>query len=736
MAKAALQESKNLKPIKSIEDLLVRIQSYYSNADLAFIRKAYDFSEKCHSGQIRRSGEAYISHPLSVAGILTDLNLDLPSIATGLLHDTVEDTHATLDEIEKQFGKVVSELVDGVTKLSQMEFRNTHAKQGENIRKMIVAMGRDIRVILVKLADRLHNMRTLNHMPYEKQSRIAQETLDIYAPLAHRLGLNEWKIELEDLSMRYLKPDIYYDLAEKVAKKKKEREAYIEKVKNILRDKLGEANIKCEISGRPKNLFSIYKKMQTRNIGFDQVHDILAFRIMVENLAQCYEALGIVHSLYRPIPGRFKDYIAMAKANNYQSLHTTVIGPDAERVEIQIRTQQMHEIAERGIAAHWNYKEGGTADATGINKFNWLKDLVTAHQQTNDSNEFLESIKTELFESEIYVFTPKGDVFELPEGATPLDLAYTIHTDLGHMTIGAKVDGKIVPLRHALKNGDTVEILSSKTQKPSKDWLKFCITNRAKSKIRAFIRIEERKRSIEIGKELVEKEFRSKALSTQKIFKDESSEEVQKLLKAMKVANLEDMYLQLGFGKLLASQISEFIAPNAKATGEPEVPTFLSKVIKSVVNKRRKSGSMIEVDGMADLLVRFAKCCNPIPGDSIIGFISRGRGVTVHTATCPKAYAVDVERRVDVAWNSSVDTARTTKIRVVSNDAPGLLKMMSEAFATQGVNINNAKIRTNKDHKAICIFEVSVKDVRQLLDVIKNLQKIKGVIQVDRVTQA
>lgn len=735
MAQAALQETKNLKPVKSIEDLLARIKSYYPSADLNFVQKAYEFSERCHSGQIRRSGEAYISHPLSVAGILTELHLDLPSIATGLLHDTVEDTHATLEEVEKEFGKVVADLVDGVTKLSQMEFRNTHAKQGENIRKMIVAMGRDIRVILVKLADRLHNMRTLNHMPYEKQSRIAQETLDIYAPLAHRLGLNAWKIELEDLSMRYLKPDIYYDLAEKVAKKKKERESYIEKVKNILRDKLSEAGITCEISGRPKNLFSIYKKMQTRSIEFDQVHDILAFRIMVGNVAQCYEALGIVHSLYKPIPGRFKDYIAMAKANNYQSLHTTVIGPDAERVEIQIRTGQMHEIAERGIAAHWNYKEGGAADSVGINKFNWLKDLVMAHQQTNDASEFLESVKTELFESEIYVFTPKGDVFELPEGASPLDLAYTIHTDLGHMTIGAKVDGKIVPLRHPLKNGDTVEILSSKTQRPSKDWLKFCITNRAKSKIRAFIRIEERKRSIEIGKELVEKEFRNKGLSTQKIFKDENSEDVQKLLKAMKVTNLEDMYLQLGFGKLLPTQVTDFVAPGAKSTTEPETPTFLSKVIKSVVNKRKKSGSMIEVDGMDDLLVRFAKCCNPIPGDSIIGFISRGRGVTIHTATCSKAYAVDMERRVDVAWNAGADINRTTKIRVVSNDAPGLLKMMSEAFATQGVNINNAKIRTNKDHKAICIFEVAVKDVKQLLEVIKNLQKIKGVIQVDRVTQ-
>lgn len=726
----------HLKPVKTLQDLFDRIKNYFPNADLKIIERAYEYSEKCHQGQIRRSGEAYIFHPLSVAGILTELNLDLPTVATGLLHDTVEDTSATLPDIEKNFGKVIAQLVDGVTKLSQISFKDTHAKQGENIRKMIVAMGRDIRVILVKLADRLHNMRTLSHMPYEKQARIAQETLDIYAPLAHRLGLNSWKVELEDLSLRYLKPDIYYSLSEKVAKKKKEREQYIEKVKNIFKEKMEEAGIKANIQGRPKNLFSIYKKMLTRNIEFEQVHDILAFRILVDNVAQCYEALGIVHSMYKPIPGRFKDYIAMAKANNYQSLHTTVIGPEAERVEIQIRTHSMHDIAELGIAAHWNYKQGGEVDASTINKFNWLKELVTTHQQVRDSDEFLESVKTELFDSEIYVFTPKGEVLELPEGATPLDLAYSIHTNLGHMTVGAKVDGKIVPLKHQLHNGDTVEILTSKTQHPSKDWLKFCITNRAKSKIRAYIRTEERKRSIEIGKELVEKEFRNKGLSTNKYLKEENTEDVQKLFKELKVANYEDLYIQIGFGKILATKVTEILAPQIKQeTNINEEASFLSKVFKSALDKRKKSGSLIEVDGMDDLLVRFAKCCNPIPGDPIIGFISRGRGVTVHMSTCSKAYSVDSDRRVDVSWNKGTEVKRTTKIRIVSQDIPGLLKLMSEAFATQGVNISNAKIRTNKDKKAICIFEVTVKNTAQLLEVIKNLQKIKGILHVDRVVQ-
>lgn len=720
-----------LKPIENLSDLLERITSYYPGADLEVIKKAYEMSEKAHEGQIRRSGEAYISHPLSVAGILTELHLDLDTIATGLLHDTVEDTTLTLKDIETHFGKNVAALVDGVTKISQMNYKNTHAKQAENVRKMMVAMGKDIRVVIIKLADRLHNMRTLGHMPYQKQARIAEETLDIYAPLAHRLGISSWKVELEDLALRYLKPDIYYSLAQQVAMKKKAREKYIEDVKKILDSEMRKESIIVEVQGRPKHLYSIYKKMQERNIEFDQIHDVLAFRIIVGTLAQCYEALGVVHSMYRPVPGRFKDYIAMAKTNNYQSLHTTVIGPEAERIEIQIRTQKMHDVAERGIAAHWNYKLGGNIDDRTIQKFNWIQDVLSEQTNVNDSSEFLENIKTDLFDSEIYVFTPKGDVFELPEGATPLDFAYAIHTNVGAKTVGAKIDGRMVPLKHILKNGDTVEILTSTTQRPSKDWLKMCVTSRAQSKIRSFIRTEERKRATEIGKELVEKDMRSRSLSPDKYFKGQS---LEKIKEKMKIVELEELFMQVGYGKVLAHEVADLFAAPVVKTAESEQETFLQKVFKSAATKRKKSDSLVIVDGMSDLLVRYGKCCQPIPGDPIIGFISRGRGVTVHQASCQKVFSMDKDRQVDVSWNNQSESGGMTKVRIVCQDSPGLLQKLSEPFATSGVNIYNAKIRTNKDQKAICIFDVKVKNTNQLLIVIQNLQKIKGVIKVDRVT--
>lgn len=728
---ASVQDETGLKPIKVLADLLERISSYYPNADLEVIKKAYEMSEKAHEGQIRRSGEAYISHPLSVAGILTELKLDLDTIATGLLHDTVEDTTLTLKDIETHFGKNVSALVDGVTKISQMSFKNTHAKQAENVRKMMVAMGKDVRVVIVKLADRLHNMRTLSHMPYAKQARIAEETLDIYAPLAHRLGISAWKIELEDLSLRYLKPDIYYSLAQKVAMKKTEREKYISDVKKLLGEQMKKEGIGIEVQGRPKHLYSIYKKMQDRNIEFEQIHDVLAFRIIVDTVVQCYEALGVVHSNYKPVPGRFKDFIAMAKTNNYQSLHTTVIGPEAERIEIQIRTKEMHDVAERGIAAHWNYKLGGNIEKATIDKFNWIQDVLKEQSGVGDSSEFLENVKTDLFDSEIYVFTPKGDVHELPEGATPLDFAYAIHTNVGAKTVGAKIDGKMVPLKHILKNGDTVEILTSTTQKPSKDWLKMCITSRAQSKIRSFIRTEERRRAITMGQELLEKEMRGRQLSPDKYFKGQN---LEKIKEKMKVVELEELFMQIGYGKTLAHEVADLFAPAPAKNPEAEKETFLQKVFKSAATKRKKSDSLIVVDGMSDLLVRYGKCCQPIPGDPIIGFISRGRGVTVHQASCQKVFSMDNDRQVDVSWNNQSEAGGMTKVRVVCQDAPGLLQKLSEPFATHGVNIYNAKIRTNKDQKAICIFDVKVKDTNQLLTVIQNIQKIKGVIKVDRVS--
>ncbi len=726
------------KPLKSLEDLLEKVRHYYPTADLSQIEKAYRLSERAHTGQIRRSGEPYIFHPLSVAGILADLKLDLASIATGLLHDVVEDTVVTVDEIKIEFGEVVAQLVDGVTKISKMNFRNTHEKQGENIRKMIVAMGKDVRVLLVKLADRLHNMRTLNHMPYEKQALIAQETLDIYAPLAGRMGISSLKIELEDLSFRYYRPDKYYEVAQKIQKQKKERYHYIEEVKKLLNNELNRAGFKGEILGRPKHLWSIYKKMINRNVDFEQIHDLLAFRVLVDTVGECYGVLGHVHSLWKPIPGRFKDFIAMPKVNNYQSLHTTVIGPGGERVEIQIRTKEMNLIAEKGIAAHWRYKEQKNAGQIG-EQFNWLRDLVSMHQQVSSSNEFLETVKTDLFESEIYVFTPKGEVKELPENATPIDFAYSVHTGVGHTCTGARVNGKIVPLKYKLQNGDTVEVLTSKTQKPSKDWLKICVTTRAKSKIRAFVKEEQRRISQIMGRELLEKEFRKYGLSVSKYLK---ADEFEKYLKDFGVKDFDDLCVKVGYGKLEPKHLVDRVAPNIKATAATMEPTakseqsFLDKIFKSAVRKN-KSNSLVIVEGLDDVLVHYGRCCHPIPGDPIISFISRGRGITVHRADCSRAFSMDQERRVEVRWNKSSDSPleRSVRLMITSQDTPGLLKLMSEAFAVQGININNANIRTTKDKKAVCLFDLSVRDTSQLQNLILELQKIKGVMAVERITQ-
>ncbi len=736
MSESHVEGGLSQRPTKTLEELLNKIRSYFPQADLKIIEKAYYFSEKAHEGQIRRSGEPYISHPLAVGGILADLHLDLDSIATGLLHDTVEDTHATLEDIRREFGDSVAQLVDGVTKISQMKFKNSYEKQGENIRKMIVAMGRDVRVLLVKLCDRLHNMRTMNFMPFEKQERIAMETLEIYCPLAGRMGISSLKIELEDLCFRYYRPDMYYELVQKVRKTEAEQNRYIEDVKNVISKDLEKAGFKFEVFGRSKHLWSIYKKMQSRNIDYEQLYDVLAFRVIVESVAECYGVLGLVHSLWKPIPGRFKDFIAMPKTNNYQSLHTTVIGPGGERIEIQIRTREMHLVAERGIAAHWKYKERGkAAEDSEFQQVNWLKDLVNSHQQVKNADEFLDSVKTDLFDSEIYVFTPKGDVREFPEGATPLDFAYAVHTELGNKCTGARINGKMVPLRYQLQNGDTVEIVTSKTQEPSKDWLKFAVTNKAKQKIRQYVKEEQRRRSLALGKDLIEKEFRKFGMAAVKHLK---GLEYETFLKENGLKDLEELYVKVGYGRLEPRHLVNRVSPAtiAKEAAKTEETTFMEKVVKAAAQKTRKSNSLVSVDGMDDVLVHFAKCCHPIPGDPISGFISRGRGVTVHRADCPKAFELDQFRKVDVAWTStqaSDGQERMVRVRVISHDVPGLLKSMSEVFAVQGINIESAQIRTTKDKKAVCNFEVSVKDASQLNNAIYELQKIKGILGVTRV---
>jgi GTP pyrophosphokinase len=740
----ALADKKIISPgAQSLDDLLNLVKSYNANADLALIRRAYEFSEKAHSGQLRRSGEPYISHPLGVAAILAELQLDIPSIITALLHDTVEDTVVTLKDIDTNFGPIIARLVDGVTKISLMKFRNTHEKQGENIRKMIVAMGKDVRVVLVKLADRLHNMRSLSHMPPDKQARIAEETLDIYAPLASRLGMNSIKIELEDLGFRYGQPEAYYQLVQQVATKKREREKYIDETKKVLVTELErKTKVRFEVTGRPKHLWSIFRKMQMRNIDYEQVFDILAFRVCVDSVAECYEVLGMVHSLWKPIPGRFKDFIAMPKNNNYQSLHTTVIGPEAERIEIQIRTFEMHLVAERGIAAHWQYKEeddddASQADPASFQKFSWLRELVTLHQQSSNADEFLENVKSDLFDSEIYVFTPKGDVKEFPDGATPIDFAYAVHTDVGNHIVAARVNGRLVSLKHNLASGDTVEVITSKNQTPSKDWLKSCVTTKARSKIRAVVKIEQRRRAQELGKELLEKAFRRVGAS---LARAEEKQEFKDLCVRHGCSSAEDMYIKVGYGTITPQTIMEAVKIDNKApAAQPEQDAgFIKRAFQAAVSRSKKSGSLIKVDGLNDVLVRFGKCCNPIPGDAIVGYITLGRGIAIHRSDCAKVFELDQDRRIDVEWASSSNTSdgtRTARLRVVTRDVPGLLKEMSEVFATHGMNILNAQVRTTKDLKAICLFDVNVKNTQHLSEVTSALMRLKGVIGVSRVTK-
>jgi GTP pyrophosphokinase len=721
----------------SLATIVDTIRSYYPDAKIDLVEKAYAFADEAHRGQLRSSGEPYMIHPTDVAQTLADLRLDIPSIVTGLLHDTVEDTHATREQIEKEFGKDIAELVDGVTKLSKMTFKTSEEKQAENFRKMILAMAKDIRVILVKLADRLNNMRTLEHMAPAKQQATAQETLDIYAPIANRLGISWLKIELEDLCLRYLHPDVYYKLAQRVAKKKKEREGYIEEVTQILSENLKEYEINAQIIGRAKHFYSIFKKMERQKVDFEQLFDVIAFRIIVDNITECYKALGVIHATYKPVPGRFKDYIAMPKANQYQSLHTTVIGPHGERVEIQIRTQDMNLVAERGIAAHWKYKEG-RFDSRARENVEWVNRLLEWHKDLQDPNEFLETVKIDLFAEDVFVFTPKGEVKELPHGATPLDFAYAVHTNVGHKTVGAKVNGKIVPLKHRLKSGDTIEIVTSPSQSPSKDWLKIVRSSRAKAKIRAFIKQQERERAQELGKELLEKGVRGYGLTFSKMEKDGT--ELTKAAQHFGLRTPEELYIALGYGRVTIEDVAPQLVPKEalerkveQAKAEDE--SFLRKVFNAA-KKRSESKNAITVANLDDVLIRFGRCCNPLPGDSIIGFISRGRGVSVHTATCTKAMDNDQERKVEVQWNITPErkagVRRHVKIRVLSLDEPGLLALMSQTIAACGVNIASANIRTTKDRKAIALFDVEVGDVSQLQKVTSALEGKKGVISVER----
>ena len=709
-------------------DVLERLTSYQPNADIELLKKAYVFSAKVHLGQVRLSGEPYLNHPLEVAGILTQLKLDVASVATGLLHDTVEDTLTTPKEVQENFGDEIAQLVDGLTKISRISLRSSEEHQAENFRKMILAMVKDIRVILIKLADRLHNMRTLQYHSPEKQAEIAQETLDIYAPLAHRLGIDWIKSELENLAFQYLHPEIYEEIRRKTAKKEKERARYIEEVKRTLMKKLYENHIEGEVSGRLKQIFSIYLKMKEQNIDFDQVYDITAFRVIVNSIKACYDVLGIIHSIWKPIPGKFKDYVGLPKENMYQSLHTTVIGPYGERIEIQIRTHEMHKIAEEGIAAHWKYKEGKVVGEAEDKRFTWLRQLLEWQRDLKDNQEFMEGLKVDLFPDEVYIFTPKGQVRQFPIGSTPVDFAYSIHSDIGNHCVGAKVNSKIVPLRYELRSGDTVEILTSPNQKPSKDWLKLVKTPRAKTKIRQWFTAEEREKSITLGKDILEKELQKYGLQQTKLIK---SGELVKVANEFSFQGVEDLVAAVGYGKVTANQIIGKILPQEKLEQQKE--ELEGGRLKHLIQKiTRAPKDALLIRGIDNVMVRYAGCCNPVPGDKVVGFITRGRGVTIHAADCQNALDDDPHRKVEVEWDSKKEYIYPVRIRIYSEDKKGLLAEISNSISSNEANIKNARVDTTEDRTAVSTFELEIRDLNHLNKVIKALSRIKGVHQVER----
>jgi GTP pyrophosphokinase len=714
-----------------LDDILDKVLTYNPEADAELVRRAYVFSAKVHQGQVRASGEPYLTHPLGVAMLLAELQMDTDSVVTGLLHDTVEDTFATSDEIARLFGPSVCKLVEGVTKIGKIEFRSKAETQAENFRKMLLAMSEDIRVIIVKLADRLHNMRTLEFLPPEKQRAIAEETLEIYAPLAHRLGISVVKNELEDLCLKVLKPEANKLLKEKVAEKKKEREKYIESVIGILNKALTDHGMEGEVTGRPKHFYSIYQKMEKHNLMFEQVYDLVAFRIVTKSVRDCYELLGTVHSLWKPVPGRFKDYIAMPKGNGYQSLHTTVIGPEGRRVEIQIRTEDMHRVAEAGIAAHWKYKEQGDTDDKDGMRFAWLRQLIEWHKSLEDPNEFMETVKIDLFADEVYVFTPAGEVKPFPKGSTPIDFAYKVHSEVGDHCVGAKSNGKIVPLRYEMRNGDVLEILTSPTARPTKDWIKLARTSNARQKIQHYLRRAERDRSRQLGYEMLDKELKRYEYSLAKMVKDG---DIVVHAESYGHKNVDDFFSAIGFGRLQLPKVIAKIVPEEVRNRAPREETAFEKIVKKVTG--RTSPSAVTVKGIDDVLVRFARCCNPIPGDEITGFITRGRGVTVHNVKCSAAISTDPQRRIEVAWGAGKEapptSGRPVRIRVLCVDKPGILADISKSISGEDVNIKTAQIRTTRDNKASGTFEVHVKNTQQLHQVMQAVGKVKGVISVSR----
>lgn len=710
-----------------LNDLTSQILSYHPTADVSLVEKAYVYSAKVHKGQVRLSGEPYLSHPLEVAGILTKMKMDEVTIAAGLLHDTVEDTLAELSDIHSLFGEDVATVVDGVTKISKIHFLSREVQQAENIRKMIIAMATDIRVILVKLADRLHNMQTLGYQPPEKQEIISKETLDIYAPLAGRLGIYWMKANLEDLALFYLEPKIYNSIRIGLAERQEKQQKFIKDIKEALNRKLEEDDIKGTIKGRHKHFYSIYQKMMEQDLSIDQVYDIMGFRIIVNSVRDCYEVLGLIHSMWKPVSGRFRDYISLPKDNMYQSLHTTVISPLGERMEIQIRTWDMDKIAEEGVAAHWKYKEGHGSRKAMEGEYPWMGQLLEWQKSLTNPKEFLDTVRTDLLSNEVYVFTPKGEVKSLPRGATPVDFAYTIHSEIGNTCIGAKANERIVRLDYQLRNGDIVQILTSQNGKPSKDWLKFVKTSTAKTRIRQWIKKQEQADSISIGRDLLEKEFKKANISISKHFREE---QLQDVARRFSLNSPDDLLASIGYGKISAKQVlNQFLPQTLKREDISE--SIVHKLVHRI--KKKKDDRGIRVKGMSDMLIRFGKCCHPLPGEPVVGFITRGRGVTVHTRNCRYLDNVDPERLVEVEWEPSEGVNHLAKLKVTNISKKGMLSTISTIMSQNEANIVNAEIQTTVDKKGISTFTIEVSDYRQLKGIISKIKTIKEVLKVERV---
>lgn len=741
-AKEGILQGEALEQVGAMyADLEQCLLSYHPQADVALVRKTFDYASEKHASQRRKSGEPYIIHPLGVARLVAQLKLDEASICASLLHDVVEDTDTSNEEIEAEFSQEVMMLVDGLTKLAKYQFHSTEDRQAANFRKMLLAMNRDLRVILIKLADRVHNMRTLEHMSAEKQMRIAQETLDIYVPLANRLGIDWIKTELENLSLKYLHPEEYAELAEKIDLLMHERQEYIDSVMGILRKALdAEGFSGFQLKGRIKHIYSIYRKLKrSTNAVFENLHDIIAFRIIVNSKAECYHALGIVHGMWTLVDGRFKDYISMPKLNQYMSLHTSVIGPEREHFEVQIRTYDMDRIAEEGIAAHWKYKEGNITPSDEAKSFSWLRQLMDSQQELNDPKEFLNSIKVDLFSDDIYVFTPNGEVKALPLGSTPIDFAYSVHSEVGDHCAGAVVNGQIVPLRTQLKTGDRVDIITKANQKPKSDWLQMVASNRAKNRINKYLNQEEKETQRAVGEQLLEKGLRKNKISPS-IF--EKISDPSKVYSALKVQNHEGMLVSLGNDKLKLETIIEKLQPFLPQTESheppPPEPAPISRDARIVNNLSKSSHSNVCVDGIDNLAVHFAKCCSPVPGEPIVGFVTRGRGLAIHHVSCPRIRALEPERHVNCHWDPKVATnkeiTRSVNLRIIAADRIGILVEVTKVMMELNVNISQSHCRTLETSQSVLAFEVQVRDIKQLQQLIQKIERVPGVVSAERVS--